>query len=92
MEDILSKIQKKTTSKSFNKKDLISLSGILTSADMEENLIKIKAGKTQKIHAIHVPEKWIKELIKFYLGELVFLQLDLDPSGAYHLKNIKKAA
>ena len=93
MEELLAKIDKKLKKETQKVTDKnIFISGTLTSADVENKVIKIREGSKKDLRAISVSAEMIRQVIRFYLGELVRIQLNKDALGNYFLKNITKAA
>ncbi len=94
MEELIDKIEQKiNTSLTKNlSKEAFTISGTLTSADVENKIIKIREQGKQQLHSISVSAEAIKEVIRFYIGEFVAIQLEKDSSGNYFFKDIAKAA
>ena len=93
MEELLAKISKGIKPKAaIPQSNELTVSGTLTLADIEKKEIKIREKGKQKLRAISVSAEMIKQVIRFYLGELVDVQLDKNEAGGFALKHISKAA
>lgn len=89
MEHLLHQLNEKIETKNDVETDVIL--GTLTSADVEQNNISIRESSSQQIRSIDVPLNMIKEVVRYYLGEFVTIQLDKDDSGVWLLKKISRA-
>lgn len=90
LEELLEATQQK-----LNKKKEVATTpifGTLSSADADQNLIKIREDGTQAYHIIIVPNHQISAIIKSYFGEVVEIQATKNAKGMYILENIKRAA
>lgn len=91
METLLNQIIEKINTPTQSKLNVLTISGTLTVADIENNKIKIRENGKKRLRSITVETEMIKNVLRFYLGEWVTIQLDKDASGDFHLKNINRA-
>ena len=67
-------------------------SGLLASADIELEKVKIKESKNQKYHILYAPKTLIQNTIRHLIGELVEIDAKSDKNGMFVLESIRKAA
>ncbi len=89
METIQQEIKTKDKEKSTTSTPIY---GTLSSADADQNLIKVREDGAQKYYEITVPKHLIFDIIKAYFGEVVEIQATRNEQGAFILNKIKKAA
>jgi len=69
-----------------------SIFGTLASANVDENLIKIRKDGLETYLDITVPSHLIQDIIKAYFGEVVEITAKKNSQGIFILEKIKRAA
>lgn len=73
-------------------KNEIKVKGVIIYANASNSQIQLQEIETNKLYTINVPRHLINEIVKLYWADIVHVQVQKEPTGAIHLREIDKAA
>ncbi len=70
----------------------LEIKGKLTSANEHENEIMVEETTTRRAYSIFIPAGKLKDVVRSFFSEMVFVQASASPHGMFTLEKISRAA